>query len=64
MRLDFENTKRCVWIYKEETFNIKIEGKKLEFNVKSDMKLDNGVKFKVGPVKYSNKITSVFLNHL
>lgn len=41
---------------KKENFNIKIEGRKLEVNVESDVKLDNGVKFKVGPVKYSRNM--------
>lgn len=47
MRLDFENAKRYLNI-KKETFNIKIQGRKLEVSVESDNKLDNGVKFKNG----------------
>lgn len=34
---------------KKETFNIKIERRKVEVNVESDIKLDNGVKFKNEP---------------
>lgn len=31
---------------KKEIFNILIEGRKLEVNVESDIKLENGVRFK------------------
>lgn len=34
---------------KKEIFNISIEGRKLEVNVESDIRLDNGVRFKNRP---------------
>lgn len=48
---------------KKEIFNISIEGRKLEVNVESDIKLDNGVRFKNSPFeKYSREVSTVFLH--
>lgn len=40
---------------------MKTEGRNLEVSVENDIKLDNGVKLKMGPLKSSRKITGVLL---
>lgn len=41
---------------KKEIFNISIEGRKLEVNVESDIRLDNGVRFKNRPFEIQSWI--------